>query len=80
MNDERRSITTTFWLLVLFAVSFLMISVGAAWAYLEWAGVLQSGLLWPGLLVFGLGLIGAMISLAGIITWLLRQPLDQELL
>ena len=80
MDDERRSITTTFWLLVLFAVSFLMISVGAAWAYLEWAGVLQSGLLWPGLLVFGLGLISVMICLAGIITRLLRQPLDQELL
>ena len=80
MDDERRSITTTFWLLVLFAVSFLMISVGAAWAYLEWARVLQSGLLWPGLLVFGLGLMGALVSLAGIITWLLQQPLDQELL
>ena len=80
MDDERRSITTTFWLLVLFAVSFLMISVGAAWAYLEWARVLQSRLLWPGLLVFGLGLMGALVSLAGIITWLLQQPLDQELL
>lgn len=80
MDDERRSITTIFWLLLLFAVSFLMISVGAAWAYLEWAEVLQSGLLWPGLFVFGIGLIGVIASLAGIIAWLLRQPLDQELL
>ncbi|MGD9048855.1 MAG: hypothetical protein PVF77_12445 [Anaerolineae bacterium] len=80
MDDERRSVTTIFWLLLLFAVSFLMISVGAAWAYLEWAEVLQSGLLWPGLLVFGIGLMGAIASLAGIIAWLLRQPLDQELL
>ena len=80
MDDERRSVTTIFWLLLLLAVSFLMISVGAAWAYLEWAEVLQSGLLWPGLLVFGIGLMGAIASLAGIIAWLLRQPLDQELL
>jgi hypothetical protein len=80
MEDERRSITTIFWLLLLFAVSFLLISVGAAWTYLEWTEILQSGLLWPGLLVFCMGLIGAIASLAGIIGWLLRQPLDQELL
>jgi hypothetical protein len=80
MDDDRHSITTIFWLLLLFAVSFLMISVGAAWAYLEWAEILQSGLLWPGLLVFGVGLIGVIACLAGIIAWLLRQPLDQELL
>jgi hypothetical protein len=73
MDEERRSITTIFWLILLFAVSFLMISLGAAWAYLEWVDMLDSGLLWPGLLVFGLGTIGAFGSFAGIIAWLVRQ-------
>lgn len=74
MDDERRSITTVFWLILLFAVSFLMISLGAAWAYLEWVEMLDSGLLWPALLVFGIGTIGAIGSFAGIIAWLVRQP------
>ena len=74
MDDERRSIITIFWLILLFAVSFLMISVGAAWAYLEWVGMLDSGFLWPAFLVFGLGTIGAVGSFAGIIAWLVRQP------
>ena len=73
MDDERRSITTIFWLILLFAVSFLLISLGAAWAYLEWANMLQSGLLWPALVVFGIGLIGAIGSFSGIVTWLVRQ-------
>jgi hypothetical protein len=80
MDDERRSITTIFWLILLFAVSFLMISLGSAWTYLEWSRILQSGLLWPGLLMFVIGLLGAIGSFAGIIAWLLRQPRNHELL
>jgi uncharacterized membrane protein len=79
MDDERRSITTIFWLILLFALSFLTISLGAAWAYLQWSDILQSGLLWPALLVFGIGLLGAIGSFAGILAWLLRQPKNQEL-
>ena len=73
MDDERRSITTIFWLTLLFAISFLMISLGAAWAYLQWSDILQSGFLWPALLVLGIGMMGAIGSFAGIIAWLLQQ-------
>jgi hypothetical protein len=73
MDDERRSINAIFWLMLAFAFCVLMISVGAAWAYLLWAGVLQSGPLWIGLLLFGIGLAGAIGCFAGIATWLVRQ-------
>ena len=73
MDDERRSITTIFWLILLFAISFLMISLGAAWAYLQWSEILQSGFLWPALLVFGIGIVGAIGSFAGIIAWMVRE-------
>jgi len=73
MDDERRSITTIFWLILLFAFSFLVISLGAAWAYLQWSDILQSGFLWTALLVFGVGMMGAIGSFAAIIAWLVRQ-------
>ncbi|HSR33811.1 MAG TPA: hypothetical protein VLY63_24870 [Anaerolineae bacterium] len=73
MEDEERAITTAFWLVLAFALFVLMISVGAAWAYLRWTDFLPSGQPWPALLVLGIGAIGAVASFAGIIVWMARE-------
>lgn len=73
MENEERSITTIFWLVLAFAFFVLTISVGATWAFLKWIGFLQPEELWMALLVLGLGLLGAIGSFAGIVSWLLRQ-------
>jgi hypothetical protein len=73
MEDEERSITTIFWLVLAFATFILTISVGATWAFLKWIGFLQSEDLWLALLVLGFGLLGAIGSFAGIVSWLVRQ-------
>jgi len=78
MKDEGRSLTvrsirTIFWLVLAFAVSILMISVGAAWAFLQWTGLLQTGQSWVAFLVLMLGAVGTLGCLAGIITWFLRR-------
>jgi len=79
MKDAAHSLTassvrTIFWLVLALAVSMLMISAGAAWAFLQWAGVLEAGWLWAAFLVLGLGGLGVVGCLVGIITWFLRQP------
>ena len=73
VEDERRSITTIFWLVLAFAFAVMMVSIGAAWAFLRWVKLLSSGDLWPAFLVLGIGVLGTLVSLAGIITWLVRE-------
>jgi hypothetical protein len=78
MENEGRSLTvrsirTIFWLLLAFAVSVLMISVGATWAFLQWTGFLETGQLWGAFLVLVLGALGTIGCLAGIIAWFLRR-------
>jgi uncharacterized membrane protein len=73
LDDETGLITSIFWWLLAFALSMLMISVGAAWWYLAWLGILSSTQVWLALLVFGLGMTGALLSLVGVIRWLLHQ-------
>jgi hypothetical protein len=73
MEDEERSITAIFWLILAFALFVLTISVGAAWAFLMWIDFLQSEELWPALLVLGIGVLGAIGSFAGIIAWVVKQ-------
>ena len=78
MEDEEHSLTvssvrTIFWLVLAFALSILMVSVGAAWAFLQWTGVLESGRLWAAFLVLGLGGLGILGCFAGIIAWLLSR-------
>jgi hypothetical protein len=73
VEDERRSITTIFWLVLAFAFAVMMVSIGAAWAFLSWVNILNSGELWPAFLVLGIGVLGTLVSLAGIITWLVRE-------
>ncbi len=73
VDEELRSITTIFWLVLAFAIAVMMVSVGAAWAFLRWVNVLNSGELWPAFLVLGIGVLGTLISLAGIIAWLVRE-------
>ncbi|MEJ2732725.1 MAG: hypothetical protein P8189_04000 [Anaerolineae bacterium] len=73
VDDERRSITTIFWLVLAFAFAVMMVSIGAAWAFLTWMNILSSGELWPAFLVLGIGVLGALISLASIIAWLVRE-------
>lgn len=73
IDDERRAITTIFWLVLVFAFAVMMVSVGAAWAYLMWAGILESGQIWLALLVLGIGILAALASLASIIAWLIRE-------
>jgi hypothetical protein len=73
VDEERRSITTIFWLVLAFALAVMMVSIGSAWAFLRWADVLNSGELWPAFLILGIGVLGALISLAGIIAWLVRE-------
>lgn len=73
VDDERRSITTIFWLVLAFAFAVMMVSIGAAWALLKWMNILSSGELWPAFLVLGIGVLGALISLASIIAWLVRE-------
>ena len=73
MDDDARSITTVFWLLLGLVLSLLMISVGAAWAFLQWSGFLRPGPLWPAFLVMGMAIVGALGSSAGLVVWLLQQ-------
>ena len=73
MEYEERSINTIFWLLLAFALSVLLISVGTGWTLLQWIGYLDSGQLWPPLLLLGTGMMGALISLGAIVAWLMRQ-------
>ncbi len=73
MEDEKHLITTIFWWVLAFALSVLMISVGAAWSYLSWIGFLPSGQLWLALLVCGLAIAGAVLSFVGIARWFLHQ-------
>ena len=76
VEEERRSITNIFWLVLAFAVAVMMVSIGAAWAFLRWVNVLDSGELWPAFLVLGIGVLGALTRLAGIIVWLVREARD----
>jgi hypothetical protein len=73
VDDERRSITTIFWLVLAFALAVMMVSIGAAWAFLRWLDILSSGELWPAFLVLGIGVLGVLSSLIGIITWFVRE-------
>jgi hypothetical protein len=73
VDEERRSITTIFWLVLGFAIAVMMVSIGAAWAFLRWVNIFNSGELWPAFLVLGIGVLGALASLAGIIAWLVRE-------
>ena len=73
VDDERRSITTIFWLVLAFAFAVMAVSIGAAWAFLRWVNILSSGELWPALLILGIGVLGTLISLAGIISWFVRE-------
>jgi hypothetical protein len=81
MKDAAHSLTvnsvrTIFWLVLAFAASTLIISVGVAWAFLQWTGVLESGRLGAAFLVLGLGGLGVLGCLAGIITWFHRRTTD----
>jgi hypothetical protein len=73
MEYEERSLNTIFWLLLAFALSVLLISIGTGWTLLQWIGYLDSGQLWPPLLLLGTGMLGALISLGAIVAWLMRQ-------
>jgi hypothetical protein len=73
VNDEKRSITVIFWLVLAFVFSVMATSVGGAWAFLKWAGYVESQQLWPALVVLGIGLLGALGILVGILVWLLRR-------
>lgn len=73
VDDEKRSITTIFWLVLAFAIAVMLVSLGAAWAFLRWVDILSSGELWPAFLVLGIGVLGALGSLVGIIVWLVRE-------
>lgn len=73
MNEERRSIRVIFWLALAFVFSVMTMSVGGAWAFLKWAGHIESPELWPALVVLGIGMLGALGILVGILTWLVRQ-------
>lgn len=72
MNDEIRSINTIFWLLLAFAFSMLLISLGAGWIFLEWSSFAGTGMMWPGLVLLGVGLVAAIASFVGIVIWLVR--------
>ncbi len=73
MEYEERSIKTIFWLMLAFALSVLLISIGTGWALLQLIGYLDSGQLWPPLLLLGTGMMGALISFGAIVAWLMRQ-------
>lgn len=73
MEYEEHSINTIFWLLLAFALSVLLLSIGTGWTLLQWIGYLDSGQLWPPLLLLGTGMMGALVSLGAIVAWLLRQ-------
>ena len=73
MEYEERSIKTIFWLMLAFALSVLLISIGTGWALLQLIGYLDSGQLWPPLLLLGTGIMGALISFGAIVAWLMRQ-------
>jgi hypothetical protein len=72
MDDEARSINTVFWLLLAFAFSMLLVSIGAGWAFMEWSGFSGSGQVWPGLVMLGVGLVLALASFVGLVIWLVR--------
>jgi len=73
MEYEERSIKTIFWLMLAFALSVLLISIGTGWALLQLVGYLDSGQLWPPLLLLATGIMGALISFGAIVAWLMRQ-------
>ena len=73
MNAVERSITSIFWLVMAFALSVLLISIGTGWTLLEWVGYLDSGSLWLPLLLLGTGIMGALISFGAIVAWLMRR-------
>lgn len=73
MDDVERSIKTIFWLVLAFALSVLLISIGTGWTLLEWVGYLDSGQLWPPLILLGIAMMGALISFGAIVVWLMRQ-------
>jgi uncharacterized membrane protein YbhN (UPF0104 family) len=72
MDDETRSINTIFWLLLAFAFSMLLVSMGAGWAFLEWSGFTGTEQVWPGLVLLGVGLVLALAAFVGIIIWMVR--------
>ena len=76
MDDEVRSINTIFWLLLAFAFSMLLVSVGAGWVFLEWSGYAGTGQMWPGLVLLGVGLLFTLGSFVGIVIWLVRTARD----
>jgi uncharacterized membrane protein YbhN (UPF0104 family) len=73
MDDEQRSVTTIFWLVLAFALSVLFISIGTGWTLLQWLGYLDSGQLWPSLLLVAVAMLGAVVSFAAIVAWMMRQ-------
>lgn len=73
MGDSERSITTIFWLVLAFALSVLLISIGTGWTLLQWLGHLDSGQLWPSLLLLGVAILGALASLAALLIWMMRR-------
>jgi hypothetical protein len=76
MEDEIRSINTIFWLLLAFAFSMLLVSIGAGWVFLEWSGFVGMGQMWPGLVMLGVGLLFTLGSFVGIVIWLVRTARD----
>jgi hypothetical protein len=72
MDDDIRSVNTIFWLLLAFAFSMLLVSLGAGWAFLEWSRYAGTGQLWPGLVMLGVGLVVSISTFVGIVIWLLR--------
>lgn len=72
MDDDIRSVNTIFWLLLAFAFSMLLVSLGAGWVFLEWSRYAGAGQLWPGLVMLGVGLVVSISTFVGIVIWLLR--------
>jgi hypothetical protein len=78
VEDEKRSITTIFWLLMAFAFSMAVLSMGAGWAFLEWVGYSEPRQLWPALLMLGIGIVSAIASFVGVIIWLVREAKSER--
>jgi uncharacterized membrane protein YbhN (UPF0104 family) len=79
MDNEIRSINTIFWLLLAFAFSMLLVSIGAGWVFLEWSGYAGTGQVWPGLVLLGVGLLFTLASFVGIVIWLLRTARESDI-
>jgi hypothetical protein len=73
LNQEERSTTVIFWLVLAFVFSVMTMSLGGAWAFLKWAGYIETQPIWPALAVLGIGLLCALGILVGVIVWLVRR-------